>query len=188
MEIKESVIVTIGSGIPHVAAIGVIMEPRQPWLVRPYPNTQTLANLRATPAAWLNFVDEAWPIVAAALGQGRVLGLTQDPLGGWRLTDAIRCIRVTVTDIQSAGCGPPAVMLQRHEERGVETFFGINRAFGALIEACVAATRVRWIGFDSVTQWLERADILVDKTGSASDRRALALIRDYVAQFPGGDG
>lgn len=184
MDIRECVIVTKGPRGPHVAAMGVIMDEGLPWVIRPYPETETLANLRQSPTAWLNFVDDAWPIVAAALGQGEKLPTVADPWGGWRLEEAVQCVRVRVMEFREDGEGPPRLALAIQGQRTMRPYRGISRSFGVLIETCVAATRIPWLGLAPVKEGLARAEPIVAKTGSVSDHRALALIRQQIRRYP----
>ncbi|MCY0879344.1 MAG: DUF447 family protein [Firmicutes bacterium] len=181
MEIRESLCTTINSERQiHHAAMGVVHQEGQ-WVIRPYPETRTLANLtqRAAADAWLSFVDDALPLVLAALGLGEML-ITRSDASGLRWVDgavSVAHVRVAGVTAPEAPGRPYALTLAVLEERVLRPYHGVSRAYGALLEAAVAATRIPWLGRRATEEALERARPLLEKTGSAKDWRAYEIIR-----------
>jgi hypothetical protein len=181
MEIREAICTTFGAHGVHHAAMGVVMAP-DGWSIRPYPETRTLANLTQNPTAWLSFMDEALPLVLSALGYPEAVNAVADPAGGYWVQGAVQVVQVR----QVSQCPPDAadkpyrVRLEIVRERTLRAYHGVNRAYGALLEAAVAATRVAWLGVEPALEALSRAKPLIEKTGTGSDWQAYAVIQHYM--------
>jgi hypothetical protein len=66
--------------------------------------------------------------------------------------------------------------------RGIgREYLGFNRACGAVLEASILASRVRWLGADAVVAELDRLQLAVEKTAGPREREAMELVRRHVA-------
>ena len=63
-------------------------------------------------------------------------------------------------------------------------FVGWNRAMHAVLEAAILATRVHMLPKDRLLQQLQPLATIVDKTASDTERRAFALLSDFIASAP----
>jgi len=183
VEIREAVLVSQGPKGPKASAVGVRMGQDGSWSVHLYAGTVVAANLRHLPKASVNWVDQAWPLVAAALGCSEELPLVLDEEGFWFLASAVAMVPVQV--VQRKSGDPEEVLLQPGRRRELRAFAGYNRAFGGLVEAAIAATRLTWLGAAAVWDTYHRAAQLVEKTGAGEDVLALTTIRRFLEAATG---
>jgi hypothetical protein len=66
-------------------------------------------------------------------------------------------------------------------------FFGFNRAKHAVIEAAILASRIHLLAEPDVSRQFAKWAEIVDKTGGASEREALEILHNYVADYHGAD-
>jgi hypothetical protein len=181
----ETVMTTIGSGgTVNCAAMGVRWGEEE-LVFWPFEGTRTLRNLRAHGEAVVHLTDDVLLFVQAALGHPQppmrpasvVSGSVIEGTGGWR--------EVVVTEI-----APSDDDLARFRVRarvvaagtGPHPSAGLCRARFAVVEASIAASRLRWLGAERVQAELDRLQELVDKTGGPGERAAMDYVRRHVAE------
>ncbi|ELY95726.1 hypothetical protein C483_00565 [Natrialba hulunbeirensis JCM 10989] len=152
--------------------------PKPPTITaRTWGNTRTRRNFHRQGEGYVQFVDDPVAFTNAAL----TIDEHEEPV----LDAAAAWVRVEVTQFDSGtenGTDWEAWTLEPVDAAVVrETVPTINRGFGAVVEATVAASRLGVPGYDD-TELRERlaffADI-VDRAGDSRDRQALELVREY---------
>jgi hypothetical protein len=84
---------------------------------------------------------------------------------------------------------PRATIVCRVVAAGLEReFFGLNRAKHAVVEAAILATRVALRSRAQICEDLQQLRPLVEKTGGAAERRAFALLEQYMQGHAGTSG
>ena len=66
------------------------------------------------------------------------------------------------------------------EQGRVRDFWGFNRARHAVLEAAILATRVGLIPADEIQQQMQQLASPVEKTAGDTERRAFALLQQYI--------
>jgi hypothetical protein len=177
--IIETVTTTINpDGTVNCAAMGV------EWgddviVIKPFPSTRTLRNLRATGAAVVNLTDDILLFAQAALGDPHPPTRPAATIEGVVLSDACSWREVTVEAIEESG--PRARVTTQVVDRGTgREFLGFNRASHAVLEASIIASRARLLPSADIGAELERLQVLVDKTAGLREREAMELVRRHV--------
>jgi uncharacterized protein len=177
--IVETVTTTINpDGTVNCAAMGV------EWgdeiiVIKPFPSTRTLRNLRATGAAVVNLTDDILLFTQAALGDPHPPTRPTATIDGAVLSDACSWREVTVEAIDESG--PRARVTTQVVDRGTgREFLGFNRASNAVLEASIIASRARLLPSAHIGAELERLQVLVDKTAGPREREAMELVRRHV--------
>ena len=136
--IVETVTTTINpDGTVNCAAMGV------EWgddviVIKPFPSTRTLRNLRATGAAVVNLTDDILLFTQAALGDPHPPTRPTATIDGAVLADACSWREVRVEEIDESG--PRARVTTQVVDRGTgREFLGFNRASHAVLEASIIA-------------------------------------------------
>jgi hypothetical protein len=178
--ILETVTTTLNpDGSVNCAAMGVEWG-EETIVIKPYRSTRTLRNLRASGAAVVNLTDDILLFTQAALGDPHPPVRPARAVAGAVLAGACSWREVLVEEIDDGG--PRARVRTRIVGRGTgREFLGFNRACGAVLEASILASRVRWLGVQAVTAELDRLQVTVDKTAGAREREAMDLVRRHVA-------
>jgi uncharacterized protein len=183
--IVETVTTTINpDGTVNCAAMGV------EWgdeiiVIKPFPSTRTLRNLRATGAAVVNLTDDILLFTQAALADPQPATQPTTTIDGAVLAEACSWREVTVEAIDESG--PRARVTTRVVGRGVgREFIGFNRACHAVLEASIIASRAQLLPPEEIRAELERLQVLVDKTAGPREREAMELVRRHVRVVVGG--
>jgi hypothetical protein len=183
--IVETVTTTINpDGTVNCAAMGV------EWgddviVIKPFPSTRTLRNLRATGAAVVNLTDDILLFAQAALGDPHPPTRPTAAIDGAVLADACSWREVTVEAIDDSE--PRARVTTRVVARGAgREFLGFNRARHAVLEASIIASRARLLPAAEIRAELERLQVLVDKTAGPREHEAMELVRRHVHAAVGG--
>jgi uncharacterized protein len=177
--ILETVTTTINpDGTVNCAAMGV------EWgddviVIKPFPSTRTLRNLRATGAAVVNLTDDILLFTQAALGDPHPPTRPTATIDGAVLADACSWREVTVEAVDDSG--PRARVTTQVVGRGAgREFLGFNRARHAVLEASILASRARMLPAAEIQAELERFEVLIDKTAGPREREAMELVRRHV--------
>jgi hypothetical protein len=183
--IVETVTTTINpDGTVNCAAMGVEWG-EDVIVIKPFPSTRTLRNLRATGAAVVNLTDDILLFTQAALGDPHPPTRPTAAIDGAVLADACLWREVTVEAIDASG--PRARVTTRVVARGTgREFLGFNRARHAVLEASIVASRARMLPAAEIRSELERLQVLVDKTAGPREHEAMELVRRHVRAAVGG--
>ncbi|WP_255169958.1 DUF447 domain-containing protein [Natrononativus amylolyticus] len=174
--VTESIVTTLGpNGLWNAAALGLF--PGEPVTARTWGNTRTRRNFRRRGEGYVQFSSDPVDFVDAALSVTEFEEPVLDSADGWA--------RVRATRIDSGTDGGTrweawtVEPLEASVER--ETVPTINRGFGAVIEATVAASRLGVTGYDRdvLRGRLGHCASVVDRTGGPREREALSRVRRY---------
>jgi len=148
-------------------------------VLKPFLETTTFRNLRASRAAVVNLTDDAMLFAQGAISSpqfpfvpaARVKGVVLEAACSWR-----------EVEVQTIDDTPPRSRIEtRVVHRGVRReFLGFNRARHAVLEAAILATRTHLIPAAEIGQEFARLQVIVDKTAGPREREAMSLLTEYV--------
>ena len=185
--ILEGVVTTINEdGSPNISPMGPIVDAEISRLhLRPFSTSKTFANLQRGLSGVFHVTDDADLIARAAIGRlaDRPALRPAESTSGVILSDACRWYEFTVDAIDASQ--DRTDIFATVVDRGIHReFLGFNRAKHAVIEAAILATRVEFIPRMQILQEIDRLRTIVDKTGSAAEHEAFALIQQYLRDCP----
>jgi uncharacterized protein len=182
--IVETVTTTINpDGTVNCAAMGVEWGD-ETIVIKPFPSTRTLRNLRATGAAVVNLTDDILLFTQAALGDPQPPTRPAAAIDGAVLAEACSWREVTVEGIDESG--RRARVTTHVVARGTgREFLGFNRASHAVLEASIIASRAHLLPAAEIRAELERLQVLVDKTAGPREHEAMELVRRHVGAAVG---
>jgi uncharacterized protein len=182
--IIETVTTTINpDGTVNCAAMGVEWGD-EVIVIKPFPSTRTLRNLRATGEAVVNLTDDMLLFTEAALGDPHPPTRPAAAVAGAVLADACSWREVRVEAIDDSG--PRARVTTHVVARGTgREFLGFNRACHAVLEASILASRARRLPAEEIRTELEHLQVLVDKTAGPREHEAMELVRRHLRAVVG---
>ncbi|PGF17962.1 hypothetical protein CP556_18885 [Natrinema sp. CBA1119] len=174
--VTESVVTTLGpNGLWNAAALG--LRAGDPVTARTWGNTRTRRNFHRRGEAYVQFVDDPVDFADAALS----IVEREEPI----LESASAWARVSVECVESGtdgGTDWETWTLTPLESKIVsERVPTIDRGFGAVIEATVAASRLSVADFDEteLRDRLAYCASVVDRAGGPREREALERVREH---------
>jgi hypothetical protein len=174
--VTESVIATKGpNGLWNLAALG--LHAGDPVTARTYGNTRTRRNLERRGGGVVQFVADPRTFVDAALSIREGSESVLPSAGAWVEVDATR-----LGSREEAGTTIREWELTPGESEVVrEGATTINRGFGAVIEATVAASRLGVSGFDDdeLRARLDHLADVVERCGGGREREAIDRIATH---------
>src|SRR5512133_3466945 len=173
--IIETVVTTINpDGSVNCGAMGVEWGEAR-IVIKPYPETRTLRNLRATGVAVVNLTDDILLFSQAALGDPHPPTRPATSIEGAVLEDACswREVRVEAIDDSAERARVTTAVVASGTGR---EFLGLNRARHAVLEASILASRARLLAPHDIRAELARLQPLVDKTAGPREREAMAYV------------
>jgi hypothetical protein len=188
--ILEGIVTTAdAAGRTNVAPMGPVVDPQVSRLrLRPFRASTTFQNLVATGQGVFHVTDDVEMLARAAIGAldplPRMIPLAElaggTPSSGMVLADACRwyAFRVAAIDAGHERAEVDAQIVAWGRRRD---FFGFNRAKHAVVEAAILATRTAILPPEEIRRDYARLAIMVEKTGGAAERRAFALLQEFVA-------
>ena len=178
--IRETIVVTVNAqGRPHIAPLGLIAEGEH-WIIAPFHPSTTLENLRAVPRAVANLTDDA-RIFAGCL-TGRRDWPLEPTRAGWppRLAATLAHWELEIVEVREDPQRPRFVgRVAAHV--GHAPFAGFNRAFAAVVEAAVLASRLDRISSGEIEAEFARLRVIVSKTAGPREAEAFAWLEAKVA-------
>ena len=177
--IVETIVTTVAEdGVVNCAPMGV--EWGEPSIVlKPFLDTVTYRNVRATGAAVINLTDDVRVFARAAISNPSYETVPATAVLGVVLADCCSWREVTVQSIDST---PPRSRIETvvvHQGTRRE-FIGFNRARHAVLEMAIHATRLHLLPREFITSEMSRLQVLVDKTAGPNEREAMALLTDHI--------
>ena len=177
--IVETIVTTVnGEGRINFAPMGVEWG-EEVIVLKPFLETTTYGNLRATGTAVVNLTDDAMLFAQGAISSPefpaepatKVTGVVLQAACSWR-----------ELEILTVDATPPRSRIEaRVVHRGFKReFIGFNRARHAVLEAAILATRTHLLPADEIRQEYARLQVIVDQTAGPRDQEAMALLTAYV--------
>ncbi|MXV63130.1 DUF447 family protein [Natronorubrum sp. JWXQ-INN-674] len=176
--VTETVVTTLGpNGLWNAAALGLFAGDDDTSITaRTWGNTRTRRNFHRQGQGYVQFVDDPVTFADAALS----IVEREEPV----LESANAWVRVSVERIDSGTDDGTEweewTLCPLEAEIEAETVPTIDRGFGAVVEATVAASRLGIPGYDDrqLRDRLEYYASVVDRAGGPRERDALELVRD----------
>ncbi len=187
--IIESLLTSIDSaGTVNCAPMGVEWG-EETIIIKPFLETVTFRNLRATGAAVVNLTDDSLLFAQAISGHPAALAPPSTPASvvrGVVLDAALSWREVEVVSIDDTP--PRSRITTRVVHRGTRReWLGFNRARHAVLEAAILATRTHLIAAEEIRRDYERLRIIVDKTAGPREQEAMALLEELVRRKLAGE-
>jgi hypothetical protein len=177
--IIESIVTTLDpEGRGNFAPMGVEWGD-EAIVLKPFLETTTFRNLRATGAAVVNLTDDVLLIAESAIGSPTFPAVPATVVRGLVLEAACSWRELEVGTIDAT---PPRSRIEmRVRHRGVRReFIGFNRARHAVLEAAILATRVHLLPAGQIRDELARLQSLIDKTAGPREHEAWTLVGGYI--------
>jgi hypothetical protein len=166
------------AGVVNFAPMGVEWGDDE-IVIKPFLETTTLRNLRATGVAVVSLTDDVMLFAQAALLDAQFPTVPATVVRGVVLEAACSWREVQVRAIDATPPRARAVTAVVH--RGVRReFLGFNRARHAVLEAAILATRTHLLPPAQIRDEFARLQVLVDKTAGPREREAMALLTEHV--------
>ncbi|MGH7518442.1 MAG: DUF447 domain-containing protein [Gemmatimonadales bacterium] len=185
--IIESIVTTMDpAGTINFAPMGVEWG-EETIVLKPFLETTTFRNVRATGAAVVNLTDDVLLFARSAISSPQFPWRPAIALQGAVLEGACSWRELETAAIDDT---PPR---SRIEMRVVHCgtrrdFIGFNRARHAVLEAAILATRTHLLPPQQIRDELARLAVPVDKTAGPCEREAWDLLRAYVDERLAGAG
>ena len=185
--ILETIVTTVAQdGAVNCAPMGVDWDPianADAIVLKPFLETATYRNVLATRAAVVNLIDDVRVFARAAISNPTFPSVPAAAVRGVVLADCCSWREVEVRSIDST---PPRSRIETAVvHRGTRRdFIGFNRACHAVLEAAIYATRVHLLARAFIESELARLQVIVDKTASARELEAMALLTDFIRAAP----
>ena len=180
--IRETIVITANeAGTPHIAPLGLISE-GDSWIISPFHPSRTLQNLRAQPRAIANLTDDP-RVFAGCLTGRRDWPLTPTRLGfPPRLANALAHWELKVTEVREDAMRPRFVC-RIVAQTAHAPFQGHNRAFAAVVEAAVLASRLDLLPRIEIDSEFSRLRVVVAKTAGPREAEAFEWLEAKVAAY-----
>jgi len=186
MILEGLVTTTDAAGGMHLAAMGPTVDEAERrsgrierLVLRPFPGSQTAANLLRSRAGVFHVSDDV--LLLARVVAGRLPAVpAARPAGGvagFVLADACRAWEFAIERIDDSGerLRLEARVVAEHAGR---PFLGFNRGAHAVVEAAILVTRLHLLDAAEVGRRLAELAVLVEKTGGGREHEAFALLRE----------
>jgi hypothetical protein len=183
--IRESIVTTLGAdGAPHIAPIGVIVEP-EGLVVAPFRPSATLDNLTRRGAAVVNYVDDVRVFAGCITGRKRDWPTRPATrVHGAVLEAALAHEELELAEIREDPTRPRLLCRTVHAET-TAPFRGFNRAQSSVIEAAILASRLSMLPREKIEREIAYLTIGVEKTAGPREREAwgwlMEMIRAHLA-------
>lgn len=182
--ILEGLITTVNAdGRPHVSAMGPTVREEevaaghlQNLVLRPFPTSQTAANLLRTRVGVFHLCDDVLVLARVVVGDLEAPDVRPaTTVDGFVLAAACRTFEFEVTSIDDSAerLWLEASVVASHELR---PFTGFSRAAHAIVEAAILVTRLHLLEPAEVRRRFDDLAVLVDKTGGHRDHEAFAIL------------
>jgi len=177
--IVESIITTMdAAGTVNFAPMGVEWGERE-IIVKPFLETTTFRNLRATGVAVVNITDDVMLFARAAISSPQYPALPAEVVRGVVLEAACSWRELEVRSIDDTP--PRSRIVTAVVHRGFRReFIGFNRARNAVLEAAILATRTHLLPPEQIRDELARLQVIVDKTAGPREHEAWRLLVEKI--------
>lgn len=181
--IIESIITTMdAAGVVNFAPMGVEWGEDE-LIVKPFLETTTFRNLRATGSAVVNITDDVMLFARAAISSPQYPARPAEVVRGVVLEAACSWRELEVRAIDDTP--PRSRIVTAVVHRGFQReFIGFNRARNAVLEAAILATRTHLLPPEQIREELARLRVIVDKTAGPREHEAMALLTEYIRSAP----
>lgn len=177
--IIESIVTTLDQeGHINFAPMGVEWGENR-IVLKPFLETTTFRNLRASGSAVVNLTDDVMLFAQGAISSPQFPSTPATVVGGAVLEAACSWREVEIISVDDT---PPRSRIEtRVVHRGYQReFIGFNRARHAVLEAAILATRTHLLPPEQIREEYGRLQVIVDKTAGPREQEAMAMLTEYV--------
>ena len=178
--IRESIVTTLGVGdAPHVAPIGVIVEPAG-LVIAPFRPSATLDNLLARKQAVVNYTDDVRVFAGCISGKKRDWPTRPATrISGAVLEIALAHEELELAEVREDAQRPRLICRTVHAETAAP-FRGFNRAQSSVIEAAILASRLSMLPREKIEREIAYLAIGVEKTAGPREREAWGWLMEMI--------
>ena len=177
--IFEIILSTVDSkGKVNFAPFG-IKKSRKFVFISPYFPSKTLTNLRQTRIATANYTNDASFFVKCIVGEKNFQKKKCEKIDGYFLNDCLSHDELVVESFKEDNIRPKfkcrIVKTANHKR-----FEGFNRAQSSIVEACILATRVKFLKKKKILTDLEFLYSSVEKTAGLKELKLWEKIKKFI--------
>lgn len=177
--IIETIISTINDeGEVNFAPFGIKKNEKFLY-ISPYIPSKTLNNLLSTKSAVINYINECSYFVDCIVGEKKFDKSKSYEIEGYFLKDSLAHDEVKVLSVKEDKIRP-TFKCEIIGEYLHKKYQGYNRANGAVIEACILATRVKMLNKLKIENELNYLKISVEKTAGKSELKSWQKIKKFI--------
>lgn len=180
MIVETIVTTTAGDGTINFAPMGVEWG-EESLVLKPFLETVTFRNVRATGVAVVNLTDDVLLFARAAIASPQYPAVPAVKVAGFALADACSWREVEVRSVDDTPPRSRIVADVVHREWRRE-FVGFNRARHAVLETAIYATRTHMLPPELITSELAKLQVIVDKTAGPREQEAMELLASYIRE------
>lgn len=189
--IRETIITTTDAdGRPHVAPMGVTIEPDRDgerMVLAPFRPSRTLDNLLARRCAVVNHTDDVRVFAGCISGRRRDWPtVPAERVDAPRLAGCLAHEEVAVTEVLDDPLRPRFLCRTVHAAAHAD-FHGFNRAQAAVIEAAILASRLHMLPANKIVQEIDYLSIAIGKTAGPQELEAWGWLMDHIAAHRAGE-
>ncbi len=181
--IRESIVTTLGpDGVPHIAPIGVIVEPSG-LVIAPFRPSATLDNLAARKEAVVNYTDDVRVFAGCITGRKRDWPTRPaERIAGAVLEAALAHEEVEVVEIRDDPQRPRILCRPVHAVTS-GPFRGFNRAQASVIEAAILASRLSLLPREKIEREIAYLAVGLEKTAGPREREAWGWLMEMIETY-----
>jgi hypothetical protein len=177
--IIETIISTINNkGEVNFAPFG-IKRNKKIIYISPYIPSKTLNNLISTKSAVINYINECSYFVDCIIGEKKFNTSRSHEINGYYLKNSLAHDEVRVLSVKEDEIRP-TFKCEVIGEYLHKKYPGYNRANGAVIEACILATRVKMLKKTKIENELNYLNISVEKTAGKNELKSWHKIKKFI--------
>ena len=150
-------------------------------VLRPFQTSQTYQNLRRHGEGVFHITDDVELIAQAAIGRlDQMPPLVAAPsIRGFIVADACRWFAFLVRELDDR-TERTTIVCDVVDRGTLRDFLGFNRAQHAVLEGAILATRIGILPAEQIRDEMQRLAIPIEKTAGEQERRAFALLCEYI--------
>ena len=151
-------------------------------VLRPFQTSQTYQNLRRHGEGVFHITDDVELIAQAAIGRLYQMPplLAAPSIRGFIVADACRWFAFRVRELDDR-TERTTIVCDVVDRGTLRDFLGFNRAQHAVLEGAILATRIGILPAEQIRDEMQRLAIPIEKTAGEQERRAFALLCEYIA-------
>ncbi len=182
--IRESIVITLNpDGVPHIAPIGVIVEPSG-LVIAPFQPSATLDNILAGKEAVVNYTDDVRIFAGCITGRRRDWPTRPaERIKGAVLEAALAHEEVELVEIREDPQRPRLLCRTVHAATGAP-FRGFNRAQSSVVEAAILASRLSLLPREKIEREIAYLAIAIEKTAGPREREAWGWLMEMIEAYP----
>ncbi|SMF22988.1 hypothetical protein SAMN02982917_1106 [Azospirillum oryzae] len=189
--IRETIITTTGAdGQPHVAPMGVTVEPDsggERFILAPFRPSRTLDNLLGRRCAVVNHTDDVRVFAGCISGRRRDWPtVPAERIDAPRLADCLSHEEITVVSVEDDPVRPRFHCRAVHAAAHTH-FRGFNRAQAAVIEAAILVSRLHMLPMDKIAREVDYLSIAIGKTAGPHELEAWDWLMARIAAHRAGE-